>query len=758
MLTVGLGIGFLMFVAILFGSRAYLNNMDALEKKQFTLEIERVNELLNTNVKYISSKSSDWAIWDDSYKFVEDKNESFIKSNVSSPLVFENLHINFMAFVDNKGKVVFEKAYNLNSLEEAIVPKDVYNIFNNQKLTSQVNNSTGGVSGIIVLSEGPAIISVRPILTSLGTGPSNGVIIFGRFIDDNFITEIKETTKQEKIKFYLTSDEKLPEDEKEILPKLIADGMLIKDSDNTKSEGWGMVNDIYNNPSIFYGLYKDRDLYTQALNGVQTLSMILGGATVIFISIVWLILGKLVLNPLKNVTNEINNIAKNKNFTSRLKIQGTDEFSLLASDINSMLINLENLSIEGEMKTKDLADKMSLIAEKNLSLESSKSAILNILDDEKELQIELKKEKESVDQKVIERTKEVAEEKAKLISSIQALSKAFVMIDLNNNINLTNENLDNVLGVKKDNWTVKDIINILGSSFDFEDKYKKVIEDKKRVEYDNIIFGTKILQIRFSPVFKEQSKKEEILGILAIIGDVTEEKVLERSKDEFFSIASHELRTPLTAIRGNTSMILDYYKDQVKDPELKSMIVDTHDASIRLIGIVNDFLDLSRLEQGRMKYTLSDFNILDVILDVTKELKVNATKKGIKLDTDVDKNIIVKADSDKVKQVLFNIIGNSIKFTEKGSVTISSEIDEERVKILIKDTGQGIPLVNQSLLFRKFQQAGTSTLTRDGAKGTGLGLYISKLIVEGLGGKIALESSVEGKGSVFTFTLPTAKL
>lgn len=758
MLTVGLGIGFLMFVAILFGSRAYLNNMDALEKKQFTLEIERVNELLATNVKYISSKSSDWAIWDDSYKFVEDKNESFIKSNVSSPLVFENLHINFMAFVDNKGKVVFEKAYNLNNLEEATIPKDIYNIFNNQKLTSQINNSNDGVSGIIVLSEGPAIISARPILTSLGTGPSKGVLIFGRFVDDNFITELKETSKQEKIKFYLSSDENLPDDEKEVLPKLTANGLLIKDSNNTKSEGWGMVRDIYNSPSIFYGLYNDRDLYTQALNGVKTLSMILGGATIVFISIVWLILGKLVLNPLKNVTNEITNLAKNKNFTSRLKIHGSDEFSSLASDINSMLVNLENLSIEGEMKAKDLADKMSLIAEKNLSLESSKSAILNILDDEKELQTELKKEKDSVDQKVIERTKEVAEEKAKLISSIQALSKAFVMIDLNNNINLTNENLDNVLGVKKDNWTVKDIINILGSSFDFEDKYKKVIEDKKRVEYDNIIFGTKILQIRFSPVFKEQSKKEEILGILAIIGDVTEEKVLERSKDEFFSIASHELRTPLTAIRGNTSMILDYYKDQVKDPELKSMIVDTHDASIRLIGIVNDFLDLSRLEQGRMKYTLSDFNILDVILDVTKELKVNATKKGIKLDTDVDKNIIVKADSDKVKQVLFNIIGNSIKFTEKGSVTISSEIDEERVKILIKDTGQGIPLVNQSLLFRKFQQAGTSTLTRDGAKGTGLGLYISKLIVEGLGGKIALESSVEGKGSVFTFTLPTAKL
>ncbi len=495
------------------------------------------------------------------------------------------------------------------------------------------------------------------------------------------------------------------------------------------------------------------------LRQVVYMLLVTAGIIALLVGFMGYMVGKFIAAPIVEMRNVANQIEKG-NLSARTNIKSGDEIGELSNSLNDMAVNLESLYSGLEKKVEDrtneINSKLLLIEDQNKNLAENKSAMLNLLEDAKKLEDELKAEKLSVEKKVDERTKEVGEGKAKLLAAIEALSKAFVMIDLNGGIVLVNENLNKIFNTEKQNWMLSDIQEQLGTSFDFVKAYKKNIIEKKKIIYDDIAFGSRVLQIRFSPVFSDRTGEKIISGILAIIGDLTDEKVLERSKDEFFSIASHELRTPLTAIRGNTSMILDYYKEQVKDPDLNQMVTDTHDASIRLIGIVNDFLDLSRLEQKRMEYKKSEFKILDVVLSVIKELKVSAEEKGVKLNTDVDKDVKVNADPDKVKQILFNIIGNSLKFTEKGSVNISSSVEDNKIKISVTDTGVGISKESQSLLFRKFQQAGKSTITRDGAKGTGLGLYISKLMIEGMGGQIALESSVEGKGSVFTFTLPVA--
>ncbi len=424
--------------------------------------------------------------------------------------------------------------------------------------------------------------------------------------------------------------------------------------------------------------------------------------------------------------------------------------------INKKLLIHKNLELQ---KYSDKIKENELVEnEKKNEIERTKIAMFNLLEDARDLEKQLFAEKISVEEKISQRTKELYSEKAKLTASIEALAKAFVMVDLNGDVILVNNNLNKIFGKDNKSWTVDSINKELSGFFDFKKAVGIALKSNEKVEYDDIAFGSRVLQIRFSPVYEGEEGDRRISGALAIIGDVTDEKVHERSKDEFFSIASHELRTPLTAIRGNTSMILDYYKDQVKDPELKAMIIDTHDASVRLIGIVNDFLDLSRLEQNRMVYKITDVALQSITDEVLKQLSAIATNKKIKLIINIDKKIKVKADPDKLKQVLFNIVGNSLKYTEKGSVTISNTLEGQFVKVLIEDTGVGIPLANQSLLFRKFQQAGSSTLTRDAAKGTGLGLFISRLIVEGMGGKINLEKSVIGKGSIFTFTLPAVKL
>jgi signal transduction histidine kinase len=251
------------------------------------------------------------------------------------------------------------------------------------------------------------------------------------------------------------------------------------------------------------------------------------------------------------------------------------------------------------------------------------------------------------------------------------------------------------------------------------------------------------------------------LGSVILLEDITEAKILERSKDEFFSIASHELRTPLTSIRGNSSMMLDYYKEVFKDQQLQEMMQDIHTSAIRLIDIVNDFLDVSRLEQGKVSFSYAAVSVEKVIESTAYEMKAVINEKKIYLKVDkLTLNTLpqVWVDENRLKQVVYNLIGNAAKFTEKGGITVSAHLepDKDKVKVTVTDTGRGISQDSQQLLFHKFQQTGSSLLTRDTTRGTGLGLYISKMIVETMGGVVKLDRSDAGKGSTFSFTLPVA--
>jgi len=168
---------------------------------------------------------------------------------------------------------------------------------------------------------------------------------------------------------------------------------------------------------------------------------------------------------------------------------------------------------------------------------------------------------------------------------------------------------------------------------------------------------------------------------------------------------------------------------------------------------------LSRLEQGKMEFNKEKVDLSLAIKTVFEELGPSASQKNLKLTFLPTKKKIplAMADSEKVKEVLINLVGNGINFTQKGGVVVSLGVFEDKLKVSVSDSGRGIAASQQALLFRKFQQAGASLYTRDTTKGTGLGLYISKLMVEGMGGTIGLEKSTVGKGSIFYFTLPVAK-
>jgi signal transduction histidine kinase len=439
-------------------------------------------------------------------------------------------------------------------------------------------------------------------------------------------------------------------------------------------------------------------------------------------------------------------------------------YEKISSDAQSE-IEEKRLLLESQIKEKQKIEKEMISTMEVLKSEKTKqtkirSAMLNLLEDGEELEKQLAAEKAGVEKKVVERTLELSNTKAKLDSSIENLPLGFLMIDIGENIVSTNTLAKNILGGENDKAFFSNLKKILSPKLDIADYIKTCNSGKNRVDLNDIEINGRFFRFLLSPIITDdaEQKLKVCIGVVILIQDITEAKILDRSKDEFFSIASHELRTPLTAIRGNTSMILDYYGEALKDAELRSMVDDIHSSSVRLISIVNDFLNVSRLEQGRMVYDLKEVDLTDLIPETIKEYVFPGSEKHISIDfirpTTPTPSVI--CDRDKVREVLINLLGNAIKFTQVGGVKISVEPSGKFIKVLVKDTGRGISLVQQNLLFHKFQQAGNSLFTRDTAGGSGLGLYISKMMIEGMGGEVKLESSVEGKGSVFSFTLPIA--
>lgn len=269
-----------------------------------------------------------------------------------------------------------------------------------------------------------------------------------------------------------------------------------------------------------------------------------------------------------------------------------------------------------------------------------------------------------------------------------------------------------------------------------------------------VIFG--LLLIR--SVKHEIRQREEIEGLAEKLKRANKRlRELDRQKSEFVSIASHQLRSPLTAIRGYASMLKEGSFGKV--PKKAEEAIDRIHESSRFMALsIEDFLNVSRIEQGRMKYELSDFNLKDVAERVVDEMRSAAIQKGLVLmfRSDCEGGAIVNADIGKVRQVLYNLVDNAMKYTPKGTITVIAHDDVKKKKmfITIHDTGVGMSKETLAAIFEKFVRAKNANAVN--VSGTGLGLFVAKQMIEAMGGSVTPHSEGEGKGSAFTIELPLA--
>jgi GAF domain-containing protein len=228
-------------------------------------------------------------------------------------------------------------------------------------------------------------------------------------------------------------------------------------------------------------------------------------------------------------------------------------------------------------------------------------------------------------------------------------------------------------------------------------------------------------------------------------------QVASQHKSQFLANMSHELRTPLNAILGYTELILDNIYGETPD-KMREVLDRLHANGKHLLGLINDVLDLSKIEAGQLTLDLADYSLKEVVQTVFTAVESLATGKKLALTIDVAPKLPVgHGDERRLTQVLLNLVGNAIKFTDKGEVAVKATMSDSSFTVAVRDTGPGVSPSDQGKIFEEFQQAENAATKRKG--GTGLGLSIAKRIIGMHGGRIWVESDV-GKGSTFAFTIP----
>jgi len=429
-------------------------------------------------------------------------------------------------------------------------------------------------------------------------------------------------------------------------------------------------------------------------------------------------------------------------FSQKITIKDNNEIGDLAETFNSLSAKLKGYY--GTLEKK-VAEK-TLESEKNKNdLENQQKAILNILDD-------------------VEWEKKLAySEKEKIDAILHSIGDGVFVVDAEKKIIMINYVTEEISGFKGEELVGHEYNKKLKFIFEKDKKENSEFMDKalstgtvQEMSNHTMIVkkdGTEIPVADSAAPLKDKDGK--IIGCVVVFRDVTKEREVDKMKTEFVSLASHQLRTPLTSIKWYAELLLEENDGKKLGAEERDFVKEIHEGNERMVNLVNDLLNVSKIETGK-KFVIEKKkeDLTSIIAKSIKEQKIIAAQKEIEIafSGKPENGLEILIDGEKIKQVIQNFISNAIKYSPKGStITVNQQNNDDEIIVSVQDRGAGIPKNQQNKIFQKFFRASNVILT--GAEGTGLGLYIAKSIVEGHGGKIWFDS-VENKGTTFFISIP----
>lgn len=456
------------------------------------------------------------------------------------------------------------------------------------------------------------------------------------------------------------------------------------------------------------------------------------------------LISRKISRPIEKLKKDIKNIENNGLSGSIDTLQTSDEIGDLSESFSHMIMVLQETRYDIDKKVQEA----TVEAEEGVkNLADQRKAILNILEDIDEEKTKAKREKDKID------------------AILHSIGDAVFVVDKDFRIIMINEVATDMVGC--------DIESCIGKKYD--DVLEFVHEDTGDRSGDfvtNAIEKGEVQEMKNHTVLISKKGKKipvadsaaplkdkgaNVVGCVVVFRDVSREREIDKMKTDFVSVASHQLRTPLTAIRWFVEEL--HSEDLGKlNKEQKEYMDNVLESSKRMIRLVNDLLNVNRLETGRLSIEPKPTDMIGLIRNVIKEQLIST---DIKIKFNKPKKALpkIKLDPELIRQVVANFISNAVKYTEAATsnkkksllVEVALEMKGSDMILSVKDSGVGIPKNMQSRLFEKFYRA--DNVKKLDTEGTGLGLYISKMIIEASGGKIWFESK-ENKGAKFFFSLP----
>ena len=348
-----------------------------------------------------------------------------------------------------------------------------------------------------------------------------------------------------------------------------------------------------------------------------------------------------------------------------------------------------------------------------------------------------------------------AEIRARYEAMLKSIGEGLIVIGSHNKVVIVNRAAEEMLGWSVEEAVGRDLSEIAPLQFetnkDTLESVLSVLANVSKTSQTLTIIRKDRSSFPASVTTSSLAINGQIEGMAMVFRDITQEVEINRSKSDFVAIASHQLRTPLGSMKWNLQMLKAGDFGQL-DGAASEVVGDVLEGTDRMIGLINDLLTVSRIDQNRVEDNPEELLMGEIVSSVVKEQSFFAQKRQIKIENIVDNQVKIRADKKRIREVIANLVSNGIKYNREGKMLTISAIAKDGETILaVADEGIGIPKSDQSRVFSRFFRADNAM--RSDTEGSGLGLYVVKSYMERWGGRAYFESEV-GKGTIFYLAFP----